>query len=96
MSTPTLAELGKQAKAEAQRLLDVAHAALATAENALSEAAATPIFGNGLASRMAEVRGGTDRLRTQVQGLKTAVENYDRPDVPDATKGRAEAMRRPQ
>jgi len=90
---PSLAEAGKQAKAAAQRLLDRAQEGLRAAEDALSEAAATPLFGNGLAGSMRDAMATTAKLATQVTALKTAVENYDRREVPDASKDRAKAMR---
>ena len=90
---PSLAELGQQAKAAAQRLLDRARAGLSDAEAALEEAAATPLFGNGLAASMRAAIQATSALSAKVQTLKTEVDRYDRRDVPDAGKDRVRAMR---
>ena len=89
----TLADLGQQAKAEVQRLLDEAREGAARLEGALAEAAGTPLFGNGLATAMKDVRTEASRMDAQLVALKQAVEQYGRREVPDATKDRAAAMR---
>lgn len=79
---PTLKQIGEQAKAKADSLLDTARTALQGAEEALKEASATPLFGNGLASGMKDALRHVEELDAKLQGLRTRLDEHFRPPPP--------------
>lgn len=78
----SMAELTKDAKLEAQRLLDEARGGVAYALRALDEFGDSPMLGNGVAKAFREARSGVEGLDARLMNLKQEVEKVGRKDLP--------------